>query len=158
MLLHVLKSDPTAAPWFLASGAAPIGHPADVELVGEGTTGSDGEPEISVSALPIVPSATPLELQARRAIADGAGYFLLGFALQPEPGLPLGGGTLYVDPCLVIPVAFDTSGAGAATLGAIPDDPAFYDLQAWAQLVTLDPLGLDGKLALSTALELRPGD
>ena len=158
LLLQFWKSDRTGTPWFLASGDGKAGHPADVELIGSGTQGSQGEPRISVSQRPIVPTPESLDLQGSLAIADGSGVFLLGFDLLPGGGVPFARGKLYVETVFVLPVAFDAEGRGAFALGEIPDEAQFRDLVAYAQLVTFDPGGPDGRFALTTAIEIVLGD
>ncbi len=158
LLLHFWKSDPTATPWFLESGAGASGHPADVELVGDGTPGSLGEPLISVSRLPTVPTDTSVDLQGVNVVANGSGLFLFGYDLLPNGGLPFANGTIYVDYQIMLPVAFDAGGAGRYSFGALPDDEDLRNLVVYAQLVTFDHRAPAGRFALSSAITIVLGD
>jgi len=157
-LLHFLKSDVTTTNWFLAAGSGKSGRPADVELLGDGTLGSLGEPLISTNTLPTVPLDVVLRLQARFASPSGSGLFVIGTELLPDGGAPFAGGTLYVDPAWTAPVVFDDKGAGSLALDRIPDDASFYGLHAFAQLVSFDPAGWHGQVVLSSAIRLELGD
>jgi hypothetical protein len=157
-LRHFFESEPAAVPWFLASGASPHGRPAHVELYGDGTTGSAGEPLISVSELPTIPTSADYLLVGLNGVSRGSGWFLLGDELDGGSGTPFAKGRLYPDALFVLPVAFDKRGRGAVDLGPIPDDPTLAGVTWYAQLVTLDGGGPNGKLALSCAIAIEPGD
>ena len=158
LLMHSFKSDPVATIWFLASAGAPAGRQADVNLFGEGTTGTLGEPLLTASGLPTIPTGLPFELRTNFASPGSSGLVLIGASLFDEDGIPFAGGQLYVDWNLTLPVVFDASGVGSLSFGSIPNDPGLYGLTAFAQLAAFDPNGLDGRFALSSGLELVLGD
>ncbi|MBM4014612.1 MAG: hypothetical protein FJ293_06585 [Planctomycetes bacterium] len=157
-LLHHWKGHPACTPWALADGSGGAGRMAAVNRLGEGTRGRYGQPRLSASALPTVPSAEPYLLRIRHSVRNGYGWLLLGDSLLPGEGVPFAGGYFRIDPIASWQLPLDGLGNGAIDLGEIPDDPALAGVAYYAQFIAIDREGEDGRHALSAPLELRLGD
>jgi hypothetical protein len=157
LLMHQWKSDPTATPWFRADHGMGLGAPAFVELFADGTRGTFGEPMISVSELPTVPTRRPLHLAVDRACPDASGAFALGVVAIRDGGIPFHGGELHLDPIAWLPIATDPTGHASFRLGDVPNDPRLVGLELFAQAALSDPIGPSGD-ALTRAIEVRLGE
>ncbi|MCK5940688.1 MAG: exo-alpha-sialidase, partial [Planctomycetes bacterium] len=137
---------PTAAYAYVGLGWTPRGV---------GSAGAGGRvPQLSLSAPPILGTTTSLDV----ADAVGGTVGVLGLSLQPPAGVPLAGGTLWVQPPLVpilLPIGGPTGVAGAGTAAepfAVPNVPALAGTALASQAVVLDGQAVGG-LALSNAIE-----
>lgn len=157
-LLHFLRSEPTATPWSLAAGRGVVGRPASVELEGDGTSGSAGVPRLHAVDLPTIVHDGEFALRVIHGRPRASGLLLLGGERLPGEGVGFGGGRLLVPFDLVVPVELDWDGSGEVAVGEVPDDPEVARLDWHAQVILLDPRGLDGKVTLTSAIALRPGD
>jgi hypothetical protein len=157
LLLHQWKSDPTATPWFRADRGKGLGAPAFVELFGDGTNGTFGEPLISVSELPTVPTPHPLHLGVDLACPNASGAFALGVVANRDGGVPFHGGELHVGPLAWLPFTTDPTGHGSFEFGDVPNDPKLVGLDLFAQAAIPDPLGPTGE-ELTRAIEFRLGE
>jgi len=138
-----------------SSGAA--GRPAFVDLFGDGTSGTLGEPHLSISELPTIPTHRPLRLDADLACPQSPVLFVVGSTGDRPGGFPFGGRDLLVAPRWLLPATTDAHGHGEFALADVPRDPTLSGLELFAQALIDDPLGPDG-VALTRGLELRLGD
>lgn len=156
-LHHFLKSHRACTPWSVVPGSSPMERMADVERLGGGSAGTNGEPRLAGSAPPTVPHDAEYFVLARDAVPDGNGLIVVSGALLAGDGVAMGDGWLRVQPDLLLPIAFGPVGHGRRSLGQIPDDPALYGRSYYAQLLSFDAAAAKG-VALSDAIELRLGD
>jgi hypothetical protein len=156
-LWHWFVSDPTATPWFCKKRHGHTGVQVFVERFGAGTTGTQGEPRLSISAPPRIPTNSPLHLAIDRGRPGAAALFVLG-EHRSDFGFPFGGLRLWVEPGELHAGTLDSRGHGELAIGMVPDDPTLAGLERYAQAIVADPLGPDGKFALSAGLRLRMGD
>lgn len=157
-LHHFLKSHRACTKWSIVPGSSPSERMADVERIGDGTAGAQGEPRVCGGSLPTIPHPDPYRLLVRQGLPRARGLMVIGDSLFPGGGVPFGGGTLYVEPDSTTFLRLDFDGNGVLEVDSIPDDPALVGLSYFAQFVISDPAGPDGRHALTSAIELRLGD
>lgn len=156
-LHHFVKADPACTRWSIVDGAAPAGRIADVERLSGASTDVADPPRLVAIAPPTIPYPGDFSLWVRHAPPDGSGLIALSDRRFAGSGVSFGAGRLLVVPDLLLPVTFGPFGNAQFGLGEIPDEPALAQFEWYAQLVAFDA-GAIGGVALSDAIELRPGD
>jgi len=156
-LHHFVKGDRACTRWSVVDGAAPAGRIADVERLGGASSDVAVPPRLVAIDPPTIPYAGDYSLWVRHATASGSGVIVLSEQRLAGGGTPLGGGLLQVAPDLLLPIYFGPLGQALLGMGEIPDEPALAQFEWYAQLVAFDE-GAEGGVALSDAIELRPGD
>jgi len=157
-LLHHFNSDPTATPWFLTAGSGDCGAPAQVNLYGHGTAGIQGVPRIATTTLPTIPTTVPFGVDCFLANPRSPALLVAGLQGLDDGQLPFKGGSLLVVPWIMIPFVTDASGAASLEIGDIYDDPALCGFQFFLQAIVVDPLGANGRVALTAGLAATLGD
>lgn len=156
LLLDFFKTDATAKTWFLAAPTTVCPGQAQAASYGSATFGGNGPTLLVASDLPTLPTLEPLVAHAFGAPPLAAGAFLFGLAPLADGLVPLFGGSLLVDPLLVLPLATDALGHADLAFGALPDDPALCGAEVFVQYLAQDadsPAGYD----ITRGLRLRLG-
>jgi hypothetical protein len=151
LLLGFLLSDPTSSIWFVKP-ACPT--PASTAPFGSGLAGALGEPLLT-STLPKLGSAA-WSLDASAVGAGAIVYLGLGSAGYPDGAMPFAGGWLHTSAEIVVFLPADGAGIANFPFGGIPDHPALYGLQLFAQVAAVDPTAPQG-YALSQGLQITIG-
>lgn len=101
--------------------------------VGQGTLGVRGQPQIASVRRP-VPGA-PLSLRVTGAAGDAPVFLVFGTVADNAPFL---GGTLHVQPLLVLPGAADRLGLAEFALGALPAEALLCGIALRWQALVVD--------------------
>src|SRR5688572_12251152 len=157
-LLHHFISDPTATSWFLTAGSGDSGVPAEIDLYGHGTAGTQGVPRIALTTLPTIPTTGPFGFVCFLANRLSPALLVAGLQGLGDGQLPYMGGSLLVVPWTLIPFVTDARGVASLEFGDIADDPALGGFQFFLQAIVVDPLGANGKVALTAGLAATLGD
>ncbi|MEO0651393.1 MAG: sialate O-acetylesterase [Planctomycetota bacterium] len=154
---------PALSPTFGTAGTLELGQRlaefylglASATAYGSGKAGTQGVPELSIDAPPVL--GTSADLRVQRGNPGNAPVILLG---QQPLELPFDGGTLLVDSIYTLGLpAFDLLGNSSLSI-PLPDTPALVGEAFFAQSVFIDTGGGASGLfqtALSAGLELRLG-
>ena len=128
-----------------------LGCPAFSQAYGTGWPGTLGTPAIAATGPPIVGQA--ITITASNSLgATTSGALLVG--LDDDQFVLPSGATVLVDDPLIVPVSIPATGFSETK--TLPDDPAFYFLDLFLQVVEFDA-GAIGGISLTQGLQLRCG-
>ncbi len=124
---------------------------ADSSHYGTGWAGSLGVPTITAQNSPVVGQSLAIDLSNSAGVAT-VGVLLLGVTQVSVPTNK--GGTLLVDPLLLVPLSIPA--AGITLSGSVPNDPALYGFHAYLQGLELD-VGATKGMSFTRGLDLEFG-
>jgi len=151
LLLGFFTSDPTATPWFLASGRGTVCTTrAALNRIGTGTTGSNGIPHLTTSHLPHLNGTSKLSFRLTDARPSQT-CMLVGGAVQQNTALL--GGTLYTVPLLATFGQTNTAGFMEWPGGLLVANTSLCGLKLYWQGLVVDPQGPIGVIAHTPGLE-----
>ena len=116
--------------------------PASIELVGQGTPGTQGIPRFAMAGAPI--EGLPFELTVVDALPSALGSLLFSTAESPQTLAAFGVVFHPAPPLSVVPFRFDVQGASPPIGAPGPVSPAWCGLLLVAQAVALDPAAQGG--------------
>jgi len=125
---------------------------ASSNTYGSGFPGTLGIPNLTASTPPMLGSTFDVDVGNSLGAATSA---ILVFGVNPASIPTSAGGTLLVDPILLVPIALDP--AGDALTATLQPDPALCGTQVCLQVLELDP-GAAHHLSFTEGLELILGN
>jgi hypothetical protein len=151
MLLAFFTSDPTATPWFVSGGRGTVcSTTAGLNLVGTGTSGSNGIPYLTTSHLPHLNGQSKLSFRLTDARPSET-CMLVGGAVQQNT--PLLGGTLYTRPLAATFGQTNAFGFMEWSGGLLVANSSLCGLKLYWQGLVVDPKGPVGIIAHTPGLE-----
>jgi hypothetical protein len=124
---------------------------ANTSHYGAGWAGSLGAPTLAAQSPPVVGQSLAVDLSNSAGVPT-PGVLLIGVA--QESILTNKGGTLLVDPLLLVPLSIPA--AGITLSGSVPNDPALYGFHADLQGLELDA-GASKGMSFTRGLDLEFG-
>jgi hypothetical protein len=123
MLLDFMQTDATTRPWYTRNALAFCPMQADVSLFGPSSGGTRAAPRLGASMLPTAGSSKPLKLYVRGAQGGAPGWFIVGQPLPGGSGVPVAGGTIFVDlsTARIQQVTTNPNGQAWMGLGLLPE-------------------------------------
>jgi hypothetical protein len=119
---------------------------------GSGFPGTLGIPSLTASAPPALGSTFDVDVGNSLGAATNA---ILVFGLNPASIATSAGGTLLVDPLLLVPIGI--SAGGESLVANLPNDPTLFGTQVYLQVLELDP-GAARHISFTAGLDLVLGN